>query len=76
MARLLMHGGDRLLVRTLGQAEDLSRLLIQPVARVLDPSSLLRLEILFMRLRQLLRRDVHPLVYVHECRHEPTSYAA
>src|SRR4029077_18170320 len=75
MAGLLVHGGDGLFVRTRGEAEDLTCLRVQPVAHVLDPCSFLGFEILLMGFCELLRRNVHPLVDVHECRHEPTSYS-
>src|SRR5205809_8030553 len=69
MACLLVHGGNGLLVWARGQAEDLSGLGVQPVARVLNPGTLLGFDISLMRFGELLRRDVHPLVDVHECRH-------
>src|SRR3989441_1851357 len=75
MAGLLVHGGNGFLVRACRKAEDLSRLRIQPVARVLNPGTLLGFEIFLVRVGELLRSDVHPFVAVHERRHI-TSYSA
>src|SRR2546430_4807699 len=69
MAGLLVHSGNGLLVRARGQAENLSGLGVQPVARVLNPVTLLGFDVFLVRFGELLRRDVHPLVDVHECRH-------
>src|SRR5438270_12889049 len=70
---LLMNGGYGLLVRTLRQAENFSSLRIQPVTDIFDARTLLGLDVLRMRLSQLLRRNVHPLVDIHERWHQPTS---
>src|SRR5881398_1280079 len=73
MASRAMDRLDRLLVRALGQAEHLARIGVEPVADVLDPRPLLRLDILLMGLHQLLQCHVHSLVNVHVRRHASTS---
>src|SRR6202521_6027331 len=73
MARLFVHGRDGLLGPPFREAENLSSFGVEPVAHVLNPGTLLRFDILRMRFGELLRSHVHPIVYVHECRHEPTS---
>src|SRR6266851_5582442 len=76
MAGLLVHGRDGLLVRPFRETKNLSSLGVQPIAHVLNPGTLLRFDILLMGFGKLLRGHVHPIVYVHECRHEATSYSS
>src|SRR5687767_1906989 len=66
---------SRLRVRRLDEAEDLARLLVDPIAAVVDPVLTLDLEVLLMGLRHVVGGDpVADVVNVHEQRHVSSPF--
>ena len=60
---------DRFRDRPLGQAEHRPSVLVEPVRVVVDVERALLLEVLHMRGREVLRRDLHALVTIQVHRH-------
>src|SRR5215217_3596467 len=70
--RFTMHRAGGFRVRRLDEAEDLARLLVDPVALVVDAVLVLRLDVLLMRLRDICGGDLATeRVDVHVQRHDP-----
>src|SRR5215217_7085611 len=70
--RFTMHRAGGFRVRRLDEAEDLARLLVDPVALVVDAVFVLRLDVLLMRLRNICGGHLATeRVHVHVQRHDP-----